>query len=221
MRKATLFLSIVGVFAINSCGSSGGGGTPGAAGSGGTSSGGTGGGAGGTTGGGGTGGSTGSGGTGGGLAACGTDDHGTSGDGCNTITPGGACVTAQTSNGTAPTTAGGTIVAGTYNLTSETIYGGDDSGNQQSDRRETLAVSGVTAASFTLDQAQASGTSMDRSHGTVVVTGTTVTYTPTCPPPDDGGDKGGSANFTATATTFTLIQSKNGNVDVKVYTKAP
>jgi hypothetical protein len=116
-----------------------------------------------------------------------------------------------------PTPAGGTISAGTYVLTSETFYG--PSGNQQDDRRETFVVSAVTSASFTLDQIHVSGTHTDRSRGAVLVSGTMVTYTPVCPPPGDGGDNGGSAQFTATATTFSLIQPKNGGTQVSVFTK--
>jgi hypothetical protein len=129
-------------------------------------------------------------------------------------------VTVQLGTGAPPTPAGGNIVAGTYQLTSDTVYGASDSGNQQDDRRDTLMVSSVVAGAFTLDQVRASGTHTERSHGTVVSSGTMVTYTPTCPPPGDGGDSGGSANYTATSTTFTLIQTRNGDTQVSVYTKS-
>jgi hypothetical protein len=105
-------------------------------------------------------------------------------------------------------------------LTSETLYSAGDGGGLQGDRRETFAVSSVTSTSFTLDQVTVSGTHTERTRGTVAVAGTMVTYTPTCPPPGDGGDHGGSANFTATSTTFTLIQSKSGATQISVYTKS-
>jgi hypothetical protein len=126
----------------------------------------------------------------------------------------------QFSTDTPPTPAGGTIVAGTYLLTSTTFYGPSDGGDQQQDRRETLIVSSVTAGGFTLDQVQVSGTRVDRSHGTVVSAATTVTYTPVCPPPGDGGDNGGSASYTATSSTFMLIETKNGGTRVSIYTKS-
>jgi hypothetical protein len=40
-----------------------------------------------------------------------------------------------------------------------------------------------------------------------------------CPPPGDGGDSGGMAGYTATNTTFTLFEDKQGMVRVQVYTK--
>jgi hypothetical protein len=46
-----------------------------------------------------------------------------------------------------------------------------------------------------------------------------VTYTQTCPAPGDGGDHGGSAGYTATSTSFTLLLPKNNGVLVRVYTK--
>jgi hypothetical protein len=204
---------MMGGVCFGACGGSGGGGT---AGNGGAS------GAAGTTGTAGTTGAAGTtgGGGSGGSVACGTNPGPGSGDGCNTTTLAGPCVTTQLSSATAPTPAGGTIVAGTYNLTSSTFYGSADAGNQQQDVRKTLMVSLVTAVAFTLDQVDQSGDRTDRAHGTVVISGTTVTFTPTCPPPGDGGDKGGSASFTATSTTFTLIQAKNGSTQVEVYTKS-
>jgi hypothetical protein len=129
-------------------------------------------------------------------------------------------VTEHVSADAAPTPMGGPVMAGTYVLSTVTFYGAADAGDQQSDRQETLMVSSVVTGGFTLDQAQASGTRLDRSHGTVVSSGMTVTYTPTCPPPGDGGDNGGSADYTATTTTFTLFESKNGGTRVSVYTKS-
>src|SRR5258708_2990917 len=99
MRKVALWLSIVGVVALNGCGSSGGGRR------------GRGGGGGASRGGGGNGGTTGSGGTGGAVAACGLDDTGNGGDSCNAVTPSGPCVTQQNSTATPPTAAGGPIMA--------------------------------------------------------------------------------------------------------------
>lgn len=210
MRSATLFVLLGAVIAANGCGSSsGGGGTAGTSGGGGSGASG------------GSGGTSGGGGAGGALATCGDSSDQGSGDTCNTAAATGACVTQQLSTATAPTPAGGTIAAGTYNLTSLTLYNPPEGGGQSSDRRETLVVSAVTAGSFTLDQVHASGSIAQRSHGTVTVSGTMVTFTPTCPPPGDGGDSGGSAGFTATSTTITLIEDHGGGTfQVSVFTKA-
>lgn len=218
LRGIVLSLSVVGVVGVIGCGGSGGGAPGGSGGGGGNAGAGTTGSA-GTSGGGTSGGGTSGGGSGGMLDACGTDTSAGSGDTCNAAVADGPCVTVQVSGAAAPAAAGGTITAGTYKLTSATFYG-TGGGNQQGDRRETFVVSSVTAAGFTLDQAQTSGTRVDRSHGVVLVSGTTVTYTPTCPPPGDGGDNGGSAQFTATASTFSLLESKNGGTQVSVYTKS-
>jgi hypothetical protein len=211
MRSATLFVLLGAVIAANGCGSSsGGGGTAGTSGGGGSSASG---GSGGTSGGGG--------GAGGALATCGNSSDQGSGDTCNTAAATGPCVTQQLSTATAPTPAGGTIVAGTYNLTSLTLFNPPEGGSQSTDRRETLVVSAVTAGSLTLDQVHVSGSSTQRSHGTVIIAGTTLTFTPTCPPPGDGGDSGGSAGFTASTTMFTLIEAHGGgSSQVSVFTKA-
>jgi hypothetical protein len=217
-------------------GTTGGGGTAGsgaagvgggAAGSGGgAGKGGAGGSAGGSTGtagsnGGAAGGSAGSTGAGG-AQACGTDPASETGAGCNTIATGGPCVTELVVTGPPPTAAGGTVVAGTYNLTSVSLYNTPDgSAPVASMGRRTLVISGVSGTSFTLDQIETSGAHTDRSHGTVAIAGTMATFTPTCPPPSDAGDNGGSVGFTTTATTITLVNSPkgDGSVEVDVYTK--
>jgi hypothetical protein len=218
MRSLVLFVLCGLVVATNGCGSSsGGGGTGGTNGSGGAA------------GSSGNGGATGSGGTlgaggSGGVAACG-DATGT-GHSCSSITAGatGPCVTPTVSSGTAPTPVGGSVVAGTYNLTASTFYGtlsdgGGQNGDFQTDR-EAFIVKNPTATSFTLDQVRVSGSVTETDEGMVAISSTTVTYTPTCPPPGDGGNQGGSASFTATSAAFTLIQSENGGTLVKIYTKS-
>ena len=70
-----------------------------------------------------------------------------------------------------------------------------------------------------LDVNETSGTSIKRQSGPVTISGSTVTFAPTCP---TGGNNGGSAGFTATATTFTLIDNNgngNGAIRVQVYNK--
>jgi hypothetical protein len=158
----------------------------------------------------------------GGLAACGTSTSPSVGDSCNTVDATGPCVTSTVGSGTPPTPAGGSIVAGTFDLTSLTVYPIADAGTQTGTdtRREALAFSAVTTSTLTLQMTQASGTTIARQAGTVVISGSQVTFTPTCPPPGDAGDNGGSAGFTATSTTFTLFDTGDGgDLRVSVYTK--
>jgi len=211
MRSATCLVLLGIAVGMGGCGSSGGGGTAGAGGNGG----------GGATGSGGVNG--GSGGAGGALAACGTGEGTSSGETCSSYDATGACITPQASTDAVPTAAGGPVAAGTYNLTSSTLYGGSLDAGSNGDfqvSRQAFIISSVTSTSFVLDQVTASGATVEREHGTVAVSGTTVTYTPTCPPPGDGGNQGGAAGFTATLTTFTLIIPENGGTLVRVFTKS-
>ncbi len=125
---------------------------------------------------------------------------------------------------TAPAALGGSVSSGTYELTSSTFYGTLPDGSASNDgdfgtHREMFLVYVQTATSFNLDQFRADGTRNDVDQGTVSISNTTVTYTQTCPAPGDGGNTGGSAGFTATSSSFTLIMSKGGGILVKVYTK--
>ncbi len=132
-------------------------------------------------------------------------------------------MTATLGTGTAPTPAGGTIAGGTYDLTSLTVYATSDAGVQASDeqpRRGALVIPAITTGTFTIQMTQSSGAAVERQAGSVVVSGSEVMFTPTCPPPGDGGDSGGTAAFTATATTFTLFEmGGNGALNVNLYTK--
>jgi len=66
-----------------------------------------------------------------------------------------------------------------------------------------------------LDVVEISGTSIQRQSGPVTISGSDVTFAPTCP---TGGNGGGSAQYTATATTFTLFETGNGgDLRVRVY----
>jgi len=231
MLRSALWLSVIGLLSLAGCGSSSSGVAPGAGGSGGSAAGaggspGTGGSTGGTTGSGGAG-TGGSAGTGGTTGACGIGSGTSTGDTCNSVALNGPCVTPQLSTGTAPTGMGGPIGNGTFVLTSETLYADPDAGITaadggltQADRRQTFVLSNATSTSFTLDQATISGTRTGRSHGTAAVAGAMVTFTPTCPPPTDGGDDGNTGTFTATLTTITLIQSTAAGTVVSMYTKS-
>jgi hypothetical protein len=131
-------------------------------------------------------------------------------------------VTETFSTATPPSPAGGSFSAGTYNLTSLTAYISADATVPKNGqvRRQTYVASNVTATSLTLDQASSSGTVVGRSHGTVAITGMSATFTPTCPV-TDGGDNGGTDQFTATSSGFTLFDtSNNGATVVSVFAKA-
>ena len=151
---------------------------------------------------------------------CGTGSGTDQGATCSTLVAGGSCVDVQISSGTPPVGTGGTLAAGTYNLTSETFYGPGDAGTAYS-RQETVILADVTATSFTFQDVRVSGTQTSHVNGTATVSGTTLTYTFTCPPPTDGGMTGGSEDFTATSTSFTVVQSQNGGTVVDVYMKVP
>ena len=213
--KLGMLISVATVAAAIGCSSSSSSGTGG---SGGGATAGSGGAAAGTSG---SAGSTGTGGTGG-VALCGDGTGTGNGATCNTVVPNGPCVVATMSTSTPPTPAGGTFVAGTYNLTAQTTYTAADAGAVfLLTGRQTLVVSSVTATSLTLDQAESSGTVVSRAHGPVTISGMMATFSPTCPV-SDGGDNGGTAEFTATANGITLFEETNGgNVQVSVYAKAP
>lgn len=206
-------------------GSGGGGGTSsgtggGSAGAGGGATGtGGGAGAGGGTGGGtgGAGGSTG--GAGGAGATCGDSTGQSSGDTCNTVAATGNCVQETLGNGNVPTANGGTVMAGTYDLMSKKIYSVLDGGVALSSELSTLVISSVTSTSFTLDMLDESGTQVQRSSGPVTISGTTLTFAPTCPAAGDGGNQGGTVGFTANGVTLTIFETSSQGTRVSVYNK--
>lgn len=232
MRRFGLGVALLAL-ALNGCGSSGAGGTGGSGGGGAGAKGGT-------TGTGGAAGSNGiagangdagagggTGGAGGALPLCG--DGAEAAEQCSSLTgyvTGGFCIPTNILSATAPTPEGGTVSNGTYQLGSSIFYGtlpDAAGGNLTGDfatRRESFVITNATATSFTLDQYALDGTQASSEEGTVAVSGTTVTYTRTCPQPGDGGDNGGSAGFTATATTFTLFMSEDGGTLVRIYGKS-
>jgi hypothetical protein len=140
------------------------------------------------------------------------------GSGCNTLEATGPCVIETLGTGSAPAPGGGTIAAGTYDLTSMVRYVGADGGTDMSDSRHaSLAVSAVIANSFSLQITEISGSTVRRQAGVVIASGTQVAFTPACPL---GGDGGGTAGYTATSTTFTLFDTSNsGDLRLSVYTK--
>ena len=149
---------------------------------------------------------TGAGGTGGALAACGTNTDADEGVTCNNLVATGPCPTVTIGTGSPPAATGGQWVAGTYDLTSRTIYNAPDGGDPGSGaRRETVVVTG-SGNNFTVEMSQMSGTMLRRQSGTVTTTtaGTQFTFAPTCPPPGDGSDSGGTLDYSISGSTFTI-----------------
>jgi hypothetical protein len=226
MRRFGLGVALLAL-ALNGCGSSG------ALGAGGSGGGGGAGAKGGTTGTGGSAGSNGSAGTGGGTGGAGgalplCGDGAGAAVQCSSLTgyvTGGFCTPTNILSATAPTPEGGTVSNRTYQVGSSIFYGtlpDAATGNLTGDfaaRRGTFVITNATATSFTLDQYTLDGTQASSEEGTVAISGTTVTYTRSCPPPGDGGNDGGSAGFTATATTFTLFMPEDGGTLVRGYGK--
>ncbi|HEX4403790.1 MAG TPA: hypothetical protein VH560_03110 [Polyangia bacterium] len=157
------------------------------------------------------------------AATCGTSTEANIGPTCNTADATGPCVIPTVGTGAAPTPAGGPITGGTYDLTAFTVYPTADASVQadgQPPRRATLVIPATTTGTFSIQLTQSTGATTERQAGSVMVTGSEVMFTPTCPPPGDGGDNGGTAGFTATTTTFTLFEvGGNGAIQVNLYTK--
>ena len=156
----------------------------------------------------------------GGNMGCGVAQGPGSGNGCNSVVAAGPCVNETSVLGTSPSSLGGVVVAGTYELTFSVFFdyaGGTD----QIVGKKTIVISNVTASSFTLDEVDVLGDRTDRSHDTVTVSGTTLTFVPTCPGPSTAGGESGSAGFTTTATSFTLLFTQNAAVGtlVEFYSK--
>jgi hypothetical protein len=235
MGHTARFVALVFVIAANACSSSGGGSSTGKGGSGGGSAGAGGSGSGGSTGNGGAtgnggstgnGGATGSGGSGatdGGadaLAACGTRTDPNRGESCNNVVPTGPCVTPTMGTGSPPAATGGQVQAGTYELVSRTVYAAD-SGSQGTEepRRQTFVITG-TGNTLTVQIGQISGTTLERQTASAMLSGTQLTHTETCPPPDDSGDNSGTIPYSATATSLTVVEmGGNGQTRVDVFMK--
>jgi hypothetical protein len=127
--------------------------------------------------------------------------------------------------------AGGSFVAGTYDLVSTTRYGAPDAGADAAvavdptPAREASFVAGA-GNGFTVENAITSGMAEVRSNGMLTTDGTTqLTFTPTCPASGDGGaGSPGKVDYTAattaSGTTVTIISHENdGTITAKVYKK--
>jgi hypothetical protein len=119
-------------------------------------------------------------------------------------------------NGTAPTPEGGQFVSGTYDLTAMIIYTADAGNDEPDPRRETVVIT-ASGGDVTVQAAEISGTSLRRNSGMASASGTQVSFTPTCPTPASTDISG----YTATATTFTIFEPRNGDIRLNVYTRRP
>jgi hypothetical protein len=211
MRRSVVLILVVAGLVVEGCGGSLRGGA---------------GGAGGAPGNGGTGGKAGAGGAAGGgsagqgaggarldasvdaLATCGTSNSPSSGTSCNAIEASGPCVTETVGTGAPPAAAGGTIVAGTYDLVTSTVYPIADAGAgadaavrvDQGPRRQTFVVSG-SGTTLTYEAGSISGTEVQRLDGTMALSGSGLTLTPTCPLDDGGGNVSATLPYTATTSS--------------------
>src|SRR5262249_27894066 len=128
--------------------------------------------------------------------------------------------------GPPPAPAGGSFVAGTYDLVSKTLYTDPDGGADAAvtvDLPPSREVSIVTGSrnSFSVQNAILSGSTWQRQNGTVTTDGnTSLTFTPTCPLDEGGGGNPGSVGYsvatTAAGTTITVISPVSGNARVRV-----
>jgi hypothetical protein len=212
MRRSGVLIVVVAGLVVEGCGGSSGGGTGGAGGLAGHA------GAGGKAGGGGAGGAAagGSAGQGAGgapadasidaLALCGASNSPSSGVSCNAIEANGPCVTETVGTGAPPAPAGGTVVAGTYDLVASTVYPNTDAGADaavsvdQGARRQTYVLSS-SGSTLTYEAGSVSGTELHRLNGTMVSSGTGLTLTVTCPVDDGGVDVAATLPYTATASS--------------------
>ena len=161
----------------------------------------------------------GSAGAGGGAGICGVSIGESYGETCNQVMASPTCSNPTTSSASEPLPAGGTFANGAYDLTAVTIYGTTDADVGFNAERGALVVSDATASSATLDLVDVFGSVTERAHGAATVSGTNVTFTATCPPPDAGDGTNGTAAFTATPTTVTLFRVRFGLTLTSLYTK--
>src|SRR6185295_9466420 len=110
--------------------------------------------------------------------------------------------------------AGGTIVDGTYYLTSYTKYFSSSPDGSNSQQRQTTAVISGNGTMLQLVDYRSEDNRTDRISATFSPNGTTLTVTFSC-----GQQGGDTPSYTATSTSFTVFDMKDGSTDVQVFTK--
>ena len=133
---------------------------------------------------------------------CGASNDPSSGASCNAIEANGPCVAETVGTGAPAAPAGGTVVAGTYDLVASTVYPNADAAMRvdQGPRRQTIVVSG-SGSTLTYEGGSTSGTEIQRVDGTMAISGSSLTLTPTCPLDDGGGTVAATLPCTATASS--------------------
>jgi hypothetical protein len=124
---------------------------------------------------------------------------------CNALVFGASpTVTTQQEAAAQPPAAGGSIANGTYWLTSRTEYTGP--GGAAGPLMEVMrAVYSFNNGVLQMATFNPGACSINRQEGTIAVSGVGITYTNTCG--CSGGGCGGSTSYTATATTFSLVDA--------------
>jgi hypothetical protein len=149
------------------------------------------------------------------------------GAGCNTVMLGGSVVTLTSSTGTPPTPAGGTIVTGTYSLTSSTQYVTSPCASNPAGltAQSTIVVSAsaMTVQIYSVESYQGN-TEETHLNDTFMVSESDLTTTPTCGIDVDAG-AGAPSPYTATSTSISVFGVDNQGLDagecsttVQVYT---
>lgn len=135
---------------------------------------------------------------------------------CNTLTDVGPQVSYVSSSDPAPVAAGGTILDGTYALTSIVAY--TTSSVTFPAGTATISISGSTVQSVTHS---AGNNAKQTQTGTFTTSGTDFTITTTCSTnKTDGGAGPRTTGYTATETTFALLLDGGAQgVLVTTYTK--
>jgi hypothetical protein len=132
---------------------------------------------------------------------------------CNALQPGPAVATMCPDSGAPPSPSGGTILPGTYTLTSVTDYGFCDP--------ISIAQTIVLTADTVETAAMTTNTGLERASSTFGVAGSSLTITQTCPTLDAGAENTAafSVSTAAGVTTLTLISTTASITTVLVYTK--
>ena len=149
------------------------------------------------------------------------EEHGDT-DKCSTLEPGGALVSLVVSSAAAPSTSGGTLANGTYELTATRWHTSSfpDGTTFGPNQRVSLVVTGSALEARSVDDEDF----VESTSGTVATAGSTFTFTPSC---GDGiGNAlaktamGSSTSFTFDGTTLTLVMTgpTPGSIEA-VYTK--
>jgi hypothetical protein len=140
------------------------------------------------------------------------------GGACNSLTASGPVVTLECSAATLPAPTGGTIVDGTYTMTSATFYGPDCPATEQD--QNTWLVCGSTWQTVQVSNTEGQGTTVNTFDLNVLKSGSSLRLQVTC----GGSNEMLIFPYSATATTLSLYISQGasaGTGRIDVYTLQP